>query len=250
MSTTNRQDLKQFEFDTIKRSQIKFADYNPRLIDDGNLKKLVKNIRQNGLIEPVVWNKRTGVLVGGHQRLTAADKIYRGKDYDVPVAVLDVDEKQEKLLNVQLNNPSFQGEWDLPQLAALKLDDDIDFGDMGFDKSDIAMMFGDDLEEDDDSNSQEPDTVSAIDIADSRPDDPTADVDPVEDEKDKLASYNAKKANFRHQDKDETVIDFYVKVVFPDNETKRKVFKKSSIPDYEQYVKWDDLKRYFIEKEE
>lgn len=245
MSTTSKPDLKQFEFDTIKRSQIKFADYNPRLIDEGNLKKLVKNIRQNGLIEPVVWNKRTGVLVGGHQRLTAADKIYRKKDYDVPVAVIDVDEKQEKLLNVQLNNPSMQGEWDLPQLAALNLDDDIDFSDMGFDKSEIAMMFGDDLEDRDDSNGMDTDIISATDITESSPDNPTADIDPVEDEKDKLASYNAKKANFRHQDKDATVIDFYVKVVFPDNATKREVFKKCSIPDYEQYVKWDDLKRYF-----
>lgn len=243
MSTTSKPDLKQFEFGTIKRSQIKFADYNPRLIDEGNLKKLVKNIRANGLIEPVVWNKRTGVLVGGHQRLTAADKIYRGKDYDVPVAVIDVDEKQEKLLNVQLNNPSMQGEWNLPQLAALNVDDELSFDDMGFDKGEIAMLFGDDLQDDEDIPDGNP--VEATDIAESRPDDPTADIDPVEDEKDKLASYNAKKANFRHQDKDATVIDFYVKVVFPDNATKREVFKKCSIPDYEQYVKWDDLKRYF-----
>lgn len=61
--------LQQFEYGTVKRSQIKFADYNPRIIDESNQKKLVKAIRENGLIEPLVWNKRTGVLVGGHQRL-------------------------------------------------------------------------------------------------------------------------------------------------------------------------------------
>ena len=100
--------LQQFEYGTVKRSQIKFADYNPRIIDESNQKKLVKAIRENGLIEPLVWNKRTGVLVGGHQRLTAADKIYRKKDYDVPVAIIDVDEKTEKKLNVQLNNLIFR----------------------------------------------------------------------------------------------------------------------------------------------
>ena len=72
--------LQQFEYGTVKRSKIKFADYNPRIIDETNQKKLVKAIRENGLIEPLVWNKRTGVLVGGHQRLTAADKIYRKKE--------------------------------------------------------------------------------------------------------------------------------------------------------------------------
>lgn len=233
MSTTNKSELKQFEFGTIKRSQIKFADYNPRVIDEGNMKKLVKNIRENGLIEPVVWNKRTGVLVGGHQRITAADKIYRKQDYDVPVAIIDVDEKKEKVLNVNLNNPSLQGEWDLSQLESLNLDDDISFKDMGFDAGDISLMFGQDVS--DDAELPEEDEEDSGDTSE----------DEVEDEKDKLADFNAKKANFRHEDKDETIIDFYVKLVFPDNETKREVFKKCSIPDYEQFIKWDDIKRYF-----
>lgn len=60
-------ELQHFEFGTVKRSQIKFADYNPRIIDESNQKKLIKAIKENGLIEPLVWNKRTGVLVGGHQ---------------------------------------------------------------------------------------------------------------------------------------------------------------------------------------
>lgn len=136
--------LQQFEYGTVKRSQIKFADYNPRIIDESNQKKLVKAIRENGLIEPLVWNKRTGVLVGGHQRLTAADKIYRKKDYDVPVAIIDVDEKTEKKLNVQLNNPSMQGDWDLDEL--FNLSQDVSFEDMGFNKSDIDFMFDGDVD--------------------------------------------------------------------------------------------------------
>lgn len=234
MSNTENK-LQHFEFGIVKRSKIKLADYNPRLIDESNLKKLVKNIRVNGLVEPVVWNKRTGVLVGGHQRIAAADKIYRSKDYDVPVAIIDVDEKREKVLNVNLNNPSMQGDWDLSQLASLKLDDGIDFAEMGFDKSDVALMFGDDLDAEDSESDDSSTSVTAEE----------SDVDKIEDEKDKLARFNNKKADFRHKDKDETIIDFYMRVVFPDNETKREFCKKANIPDYEQYVSWDTVKRYF-----
>lgn len=47
-------ELQHFEFGKIKRSQIKFADYNPRIIDESNQKKLIKAIKENGLIEPLV----------------------------------------------------------------------------------------------------------------------------------------------------------------------------------------------------
>lgn len=227
-------ELKQFEFGTIKRSQIKFADYNPRVIDEGNQKKLVKAIRENGLIEPLVWNKRTGVLVGGHQRLTAADKIYRKKDYEVPVAIIDVDEKTEKKLNVQLNNPSMQGDWDLGILADLS--QDVSFEDMGFDKADIDFMYD-----------------GEIDFEGNIVDDPQTKRDTkfdeeVEDEKDRLASlaeFAATKNSFRRNENSSTVINFYTKVIFPSNEAKQEFYKKANIPANEEYITFDQLKRYF-----
>lgn len=149
--------LQQFEFGTLKRSQIRFATYNPRVIDDSNQKKLIKGIRENGLVEPLVVNKRTGnTLVSGHQRLTASDKIYR-KDYDVPVAIIDVDEQTEKKLNVQLNNPSMQGDWDLSALADLSFDNDISFEDMGFDASDIDLMYDGEIDINGEFKDDEPD---------------------------------------------------------------------------------------------
>ena len=150
-------ELQQFEFGTLKRSQIKFATYNPRIIDDSNQKKLIKGIRENGLVEPLVVNKRTGnTLVSGHQRLTAADKIYK-KDYDVPVSIIDVDEETEKKLNVQLNNPSMQGEWDLSALADLAIDDGISFEDMGFDAGEIDLMFDGEIDINGEFKDDEPD---------------------------------------------------------------------------------------------
>ena len=227
-------ELQHFEFGKIKRSQIKFADYNPRIIDESNQKKLIKAIKENGLIEPLVWNKRTGTLVGGHQRLTAADKIYRKKDYDVPVAIIDCDLKTEKKLNVQLNNPSMQGDWDLNELADLAKD--VSFEDMGFNKADIDFLYDGDVDFDGQF------------IEDDKPSKKTLYDDEVEDEKDKmagLAEFNKKKADFRHKDQDDTIINFYTKVVFPDNQTKEEFYKKANIPANEEFITFDQLKRYF-----
>lgn len=237
--------LQQFEFGTIKRSEINLAEYNPRIIDESNQKKLIKNIRNNGLIEPVVWNKRTGVLVGGHQRLAAADKIYRS-DYDVPVSIIDVDERQEKILNVTLNNSTSQGEWNLNQLEEITFDDDIGFDDLGFDKGDVEFMFGKDLMKDlsESENSSNEDEYYERDDSPELPNEPE-EVDEVENEKDKLAAFNEKKAVFRRNEEDNTIIDFYTKVVFPDNETKQDFYKKANIPAYEEYITWDMVKRYF-----
>lgn len=232
-------ELQQFEYGKIKRSQIKFADYNPRLIDERNQKKLIKAIRKHGLIEPLVWNKRTGILVGGHQRLTAADKIYRKKDYEVPVAIIDVDVKTEKELNVQLNNPSMQGDWDLDEL--LKLSDDVSFADMGFDKSDIDFMFDGDV--DFDGNWLEENQKSHASKE-------TEFDDEVENEKDKLAGlaeFNRAKSEFRKKVNDDTIINFYTKVIFASNEEKKNFYKKASIPANEEYITFEQVKRYFKE---
>lgn len=244
--------LQQFEYGTITRDKIKLADYNPRLIDESNLKKLTKGIREHGLVTPLVWNKRTGVLVSGHQRLAAADKIYRKKDYEVPVAIIDVDEKEEKTLNVQLNNPSMQGSWDLGALADLN-EDGINWDDMGFDKADIDFMYDGDVNFDDDVVNDEPEEGDNQSV--SKRDTPFD--NEVEDEKDKLADisklndedgleeFNKKKAEFRHKDNDNTIINFYTKIVFPSNEAKKEFYKKANIPANEEYITFDQVKRYF-----
>lgn len=254
-----RKQLQSFEYGTITRDKIKTADYNPRLIDEDNLKKLTKGIREHGLVTPLVWNKRTGILVSGHQRLAAADKIYRKNDYEVPVAIIDVDEKEEKTLNVQLNNPSMQGSWDLGALADLNADG-INWDDMGFNKADIDFMYDGEIDFDADTS----DELNGVADGDSSMDEQsvvskrdTPFDEEVEDEKDKLADmselndedgleeFNKKKAEFRHKDNDNTIINFYTKVVFPSNEAKKDFYKKANIPANEEYITFDQVKRYF-----
>ena len=246
------------EVKKIPRSQIKRAEYNPRIIDEESLKKLTKDIREHGLVTPLVWNKRTGVLVSGHQRLVAMDKIHRKKDYEVPVAVIDVDEKEEKQLNVQMNNPSLQGSWDLGALASLR-DDGISFDDMGFNKADIDFMYDGEIDFDgdvlDDDNSSDDGDSDDEQSTISKRDTPFD--EEVEDEKDKLADmselndedgleeFNKKKAEFRHKDNDNTIINFYTKVIFPDNKTKKEFYRKANIPANEEYITFDQMKRYF-----
>lgn len=99
----------------LNRSAIHFADYNPRKLPEESRKTLKRGIRKFGLVGGIVVNKRTGLtVVSGHQRLTVMDELqkYPENDYRLRVDVIDVDEKQEKELNILMNNPNAQGSWD------------------------------------------------------------------------------------------------------------------------------------------
>ena len=98
---------------------IKPAKYNPRVISDEELSGLRESIKEFGIIDPLIVNKTSGVLVGGHQRLKAAD--LEGYE-EVPVVELELTEVQEKALNVALNSHTMQGKVDLEMLHTV-LDD-------------------------------------------------------------------------------------------------------------------------------
>ena len=129
----------------LRRSQIRFADYNPRTLDDEAKKSLKRGIKKFGLVGGVTVNKRTGfTVVSGHQRLTVMDELQKydpktmENDYKVRVDVTDVDEKMEKELNILLNNPNAQGRWDYEKLA--QLIPDIDYKDAGLTDADLNMI--------------------------------------------------------------------------------------------------------------
>jgi hypothetical protein len=125
----------------VHRSRLNPAHYNPRTIDVHSRKKLKDTIRRGGLVENLVWNKRTGRLVGGHQRLSILDELEEGADYALEVCVVDVDEKTEKTLNIALNNPGMQGDWNTDVLAALVPELDVDM--TGFDRLDLESLLPD-----------------------------------------------------------------------------------------------------------
>ena len=138
--------FQKFEMRSVPRSSIALADYNPRVITDHAKKELRKKMRTVGLLAPVIWNETTGKLLSGHQRLSQLDvleKYQPGGDYALDVAVVRLDEKTEKEMNVFLNNPSAQGEFDIDMLKEMLDFGDIDLNEMGFEDADINIMFED-----------------------------------------------------------------------------------------------------------
>ena len=117
------------KIETIEISKINPAVYNPRKdlkTGDPEYEHLKKSINEFGLIDPLIWNKRTGNLVGGHQRL----KILKGQGIKcVEVSVVDFDDVKEKALNIALNKIS--GDWDMPLLKDLL--EELDTGDFDMD---------------------------------------------------------------------------------------------------------------------
>lgn len=93
-----------------------------------------------GLLEPVIVNKTTGNLVGGHQRLSILDSLEGGTSYMLDVAMVELSEKEEKEQNIFLNNPNAQGQWDLDKLKDL-VKDGIDIEDTGFDSMSLEALF-------------------------------------------------------------------------------------------------------------
>ncbi|WP_239256671.1 site-specific DNA-methyltransferase [Listeria ilorinensis] len=123
----------------IPVSQINPAAYNPRIdlqAGDPEYEKLKKSIEEFGYIDPLIWNKRTGNLVGGHQRF----KILSEKGFEkITVSVIDVELDREKALNIALNKIS--GDWDEDKLAELM--NELSDGDLlltGFDEAEIDEL--------------------------------------------------------------------------------------------------------------
>ena len=138
----------------LNRSAIHFAGYNPRKLSDESRKTLKRGIKKFGLVGVIVVNKRTGLtVVSGHQRLSVMDELQKfpDNDYRIRVDVIDVDEKQEKELNILMNNPNAQGSWDYDALA--RLVPDIDYKDAGLTDADLNMIGCDFLLQTEEENS-------------------------------------------------------------------------------------------------
>ena len=98
-------------------SDLNRATYNPRIDlipGDPEYENLRRSITTYGLLIPVIWNKRTNNVVGGHQRLTVLEN---EGETEVDVSVVDLDPMQERQLNVALNK--IEGGWDEEKLGAL-----------------------------------------------------------------------------------------------------------------------------------
>ncbi len=129
------------EIKKIPRKRINPAPYNPRRNlkpGDPEYESLKRSIKEFGYIDPLVWNKRTGHLVGGHQRLKVLDEM--GVE-GVEVSVVDLSLTKEKALNLALNRIS--GDWDevkLQEILSELYDSDIDIELTGFEETELKEL--------------------------------------------------------------------------------------------------------------
>lgn len=87
-------------------AELKAAPYNPRTITEDALKGLQESINRFGLVQPVVFNKRTGHVVAGHQRL----KALKAMNYTTALTVIvDYAPEIEVEANLSMNNPAIAG---------------------------------------------------------------------------------------------------------------------------------------------
>jgi len=114
------------------------APYNPRTISDHDLRALGGSMTAFGVVEPVVVNRRTGRIVGGHQRVKAAEA--SGIE-ELPVVHVDLDEAGEKQLNLALNR--IHGEFDTEKLADILRE--LELGGADLDLTGFAQTEIDDL---------------------------------------------------------------------------------------------------------
>src|SRR5262245_55134675 len=118
------------------------AAYNPRRAlkpTDKAYRKPEKSLREFGLVEPLIWNERTGHVVGGHVRLSILKAM---GVTDVPVSVVNLSDAREKALNVLLNNQEAQSRYDPARLADLleELEESPELELTGFDPSALTTL--------------------------------------------------------------------------------------------------------------
>ena len=93
-------------------SELKPAPYNARQSSKEQEKQLQASLQKFGVVEPIIFNKQTGYVVGGHFRLRELTKMgYK----EVECVIVDLSEDDERELNIRLNANT--GSWDWDRLA-------------------------------------------------------------------------------------------------------------------------------------
>ena len=125
--------------ETVAAERISPAEYNPRVDlqpGDERYERIARSLDRFGMVDPLVWNERTGNLVGGHQRF----KILRARGIaEFTVSVVDLSLEEEKALNITLNSPEIEGAWDGDRLAELLAQVEADKPDL-YDEMELSLL--------------------------------------------------------------------------------------------------------------
>lgn len=127
----------------MHRRDVHNAIYNPRKINPDARSKLQDNLERVGLLEPLVWNKRTGNLVSGHQRISILDALEGSDNYKLDVSIVDLSLTEEKAQNIFFNNYTAQGEFDVEMLGELFAEQGVNHESSGFTAGEMQFLFAD-----------------------------------------------------------------------------------------------------------
>lgn len=130
---------KEIVIEYVKPEDITPATYNPRRMRPSAFVKLKEGLQRFGMVDPLIVNSNTGVVVGGHQRLRAAIDLGWEK---VPIVRVDLTPDEEKALNIALNNAEMTGTYDKGLLTEVldSLKGTEFLTATGFDERQIAQM--------------------------------------------------------------------------------------------------------------
>lgn len=113
----------------VSLDDLKHDATNPRTITPNAAKGLGKSLHDFGDLSGIVWNKQTGELVAGHQRIDQLKKlgaVLEGEWIVVPstgerfrVRVVDWSKRRQRAANVIANNPEIAGEFTIDVMSYL-----------------------------------------------------------------------------------------------------------------------------------
>jgi len=104
------------EHKVLKLTALKPHPDNPRTISDRSKEGLRYSLETFGLVQEIVFNKRSGYVVGGNKRV---EILRENGETEAPCSVVDLDPQAEKALLVTLNNPAIQGDFTASELQSL-----------------------------------------------------------------------------------------------------------------------------------
>lgn len=146
----------------MKISDLTPAEYNPRIITEKRMDMLGKAMAVFGDLSGIIYNRSTGRLIGGHQRIKILDPTWKittqeTSDETGTVAVghietpagrwlyreVEWDEQKEKLANIASNKHGGEFDWVKLKDLIVEIDDGaFDLELTGFTESELADVFG------------------------------------------------------------------------------------------------------------
>jgi predicted Zn-ribbon and HTH transcriptional regulator len=112
--------FKDCAMETKLLSELEPASYNPRVMPESAKSGLAASIDRFGFLIPIVWNKRSGHIVGGHQRYRY---LLENGATETSVVVVDLPPQEEIALNITLNNKEIRGQYTEEVIAQLRMEE-------------------------------------------------------------------------------------------------------------------------------